>query len=308
MSILQLKSLENASIIRKFSVLFMLTSVFPLVILAVVYFVLYVKGVTHLDSYLFFRAVFVVALLEIIGFVYMRQTLMHLYKISATIEKATQAPIAKGISIKIHDDNEIVSIAKSFDALAQRLENSVSDLEESKHLLLQALDREQTLSMTDYLTGISNRRVFYELIDMEINKLRRYGHPFTVLLLDIDNLKNTNDAMGHQAGDNLLRSVGHTLKENIRVTDIAARLGGDEFSVLFTVTGVDSLEITIPRLHNKLLDTMKHNGWPVTFSIGMVTCKTPPENADVIMKRVDTLMYCVKREGKNGLKQEIIST
>jgi predicted signal transduction protein with EAL and GGDEF domain len=91
------------------------------------------------------------------------------------------------------------------------------------------IEHEKELARTDSLTGVANRRYFFELADMEINRARRYKHPFTVVWIDLDNFKTVNDHFGHSTGDALLRSVANTLQKNIRATDIVARLGGDEF-------------------------------------------------------------------------------
>ncbi|MFH1876904.1 MAG: GGDEF domain-containing protein [Candidatus Omnitrophota bacterium] len=306
MSNIELKSLENASIMRKFSVLFTLTSVLPLVILTLLYFFPYYTSNSSNIAFLS-KALFVTALFTFIGFMYMRQSLFYLNRTSQHFKSAATASVPGVVAIELRGDNEIVAMTSSFNTLAQRLEKSIDELEKSKHLLLQALDREQMLSRTDYLTGIANRRVFYELADVEISKFRRYGHPFTVVLLDVDNLKYINDSSGHQAGDSLLRSVGAVIKENIRVTDIAARVGGDEFTILLTETGTEALEIMVPRLRERLLASMNEHNWPATFSIGVATYHRAPAGVDEIMKKVDDLMYAVKREGKNAIKQEVIN-
>lgn len=168
------------------------------------------------------------------------------------------------------------------------------------------LAQEKTLASFDYLTGVTNRRVFYELAGIEIDRFRRYSHPFAALFIDIDNFKKINDTFGHQLGDALLYTVANVIKDNLRSTDIVSRIGGDEFAVLLTETNVESAKMISPRLHTLLTETMKKNGWAVTFSIGAAAFSHPPANIDELMRKLDTLMYGAKRQGKNSIKFEAI--
>ncbi|MGD9151945.1 MAG: diguanylate cyclase, partial [Desulfobacterales bacterium] len=95
-----------------------------------------------------------------------------------------------------------------------------------------SLENHRQLARTDHLTGIHNRRAFFDLANLELNKARRYQMPISVLYLDIDNFKQINDRYGHQVGDQLLRLVAKTIKDHIRSVDVTARFGGDEFGIL----------------------------------------------------------------------------
>ena len=88
--------------------------------------------------------------------------------------------------------------------------------------------RLQEESITDPLTGLLNRRGFYERLRIEKSRSDRYGHSFLLAYLDLDNLKKINDTLGHHEGDKALISLAETVKKNIRSTDFAGRLGGDE--------------------------------------------------------------------------------
>jgi diguanylate cyclase (GGDEF)-like protein len=169
-----------------------------------------------------------------------------------------------------------------------------------------ALEREKKLARTDYLTGVANRMSFFELANIEINRSRRYKHPFTIAYMDIDNFKFVNDYFGHDAGDTLLRSVAESIRNNIRESDIIARLGGDEFAILMPETGYESSQVVIPRVQKNLLDIVQKNGWPVTFSIGVVTFISPLDSIDEVIKKADDLMYLVKKSGKNTISYEVL--
>jgi diguanylate cyclase (GGDEF)-like protein len=172
--------------------------------------------------------------------------------------------------------------------------------------LRNSLLRERELARRDPLTGAFNGRAFIELAWHEINMARRYKRPMTFAYMDIDNFKDVNDRFGHATGDELLRVVTKTLRGNLRSVDAVSRLGGDEFAILLPETSHDGASATISRLRNLLADMMRDNGWPTTFSIGVASYTTPPEDVDRMIKKSDALMYEAKSAGKNTVKYEVI--
>ena len=106
--------------------------------------------------------------------------------------------------------------------------------------LRHALDREKESARTDPLTGVSNRRHFIELTAAALAFARRYRRPMTIAYLDLDNFKQINDRLGHQAGDEVLRAVARTVRNRLRATDVVGRLGGDEFAVCLPETGAEA--------------------------------------------------------------------
>jgi diguanylate cyclase (GGDEF)-like protein len=166
-------------------------------------------------------------------------------------------------------------------------------------------DEQRQLARTDALTGVANRRAFYERADLELSRMRRLPEAMTVAYVDVDDFKRINDTMGHEAGDDLLRNVADTFLHRVRTTDLVARLGGDEFALLLPATGSEAALALLSELIQTLGGEMKRQAWPVTFSIGAVTFIRPPASADDLLRRVDQLMYKVKREGKAGVKHEI---
>jgi diguanylate cyclase (GGDEF)-like protein len=110
------------------------------------------------------------------------------------------------------------------------------------------------------------------------------------------------DRFGHGTGDRVLSTVGRTLQVRARTTDIVARLGGDEFAILMPEAGADAAHALLTRIQSALMETMRQNGWPVTFSIGSVTFSAPPENVEKLIEKADALMYSVKTSGKNRIE------
>jgi diguanylate cyclase (GGDEF)-like protein len=168
------------------------------------------------------------------------------------------------------------------------------------------LQAEQRLARTDPLTGIPNRRAFVEAAAVEIERMRRTGQPITVAYLDCDDFKRVNDLLGHVEGDLLLAAVGATLRDGTRAIDVVARLGGDEFGLLLIGTDGPTAEAALDRLRDALLAATRENGWGVNFSVGAVTFLGPPRSVDDMIGRADELMYAVKRDGKGGLRHEVV--
>jgi diguanylate cyclase (GGDEF)-like protein len=168
-----------------------------------------------------------------------------------------------------------------------------------------SMEREKELSRTDYLTGAVNARLFYELAQAEIDRFQRYEHPFTLAYIDLDNFKGVNDQFGHSIGDQVLCIVVSSARKYLRKTDVLARLGGDEFALLLPETDQESARVAISNIQGKLLEEMRQNNWPVTFSIGVLTCNSAVHTTDELVKMADELMYSVKNDSKNAIKYSI---
>ena len=168
------------------------------------------------------------------------------------------------------------------------------------------MEREKRISRTDPLTGVSNARYFIEFAAIELDRARRYGHLLTIVYLDLDNFKYVNDNFGHLTGDRLLKLIADKVHGRIRAIDIVARLGGDEFVILLPEVSFDDAQVVVERMRTLLLEVMKGNDWPVTFSIGMITHRSLPESVDRLIKEADDLMYVAKRNGKNQIEKKFV--
>jgi diguanylate cyclase (GGDEF)-like protein len=158
---------------------------------------------------------------------------------------------------------------------------------------------------TDTLTGVHSSRSFYADIANEILRSSRYGHKFSLAYIDVDNFKIINDSLGHDTGDKLLIEVSRCLVSSCRSTDTVARIGGDEFVCLFPETEQNESKTAVLKAENSLKDSMKKNGWDVSFSIGVVTFEALPEDVHEAIKIADELMYSVKNGNKNGIAYEV---
>ena len=169
--------------------------------------------------------------------------------------------------------------------------------------LKRSLAKEKELSRTDFLTGTLNPRAFSEVAETEIDRAGRYGHPFSIAYIDLDDFKRVNDRYGHTTGDQLLISVVDNIRSQIRTSDAFARLGGDEFALLFPETGDEAAAIIVGKISRMLAENMSGKGWQVTASIGLVTYETPPHSYDEMLSKADDIMYQVKQAGKNSFRQ-----
>jgi len=163
----------------------------------------------------------------------------------------------------------------------------------------------QELSRADPITGAISVRYFYELAKIELSRSNRYKRPLTMAYFDLDDFQAINDRFGHSTGDEVLRTVGTSVRRQIRNVDIFARLGGDEFVLLMPETGEVEAQAVISRIRQRLLTEMQNGGWPVTFSIGVVTFVKIPKAVDDMVKMADDVILPVKMGGKNGVSYTI---
>jgi len=150
------------------------------------------------------------------------------------------------------------------------------------------------LAVRDGLTGLFNRRYFNELINVEINRLKRTPSSLSLLMLDIDNFKNYNDTQGHPAGDELLKNAAKVFKNSVRAVDIICRYGGEEFVIMLPQTDKDSAARIAERLRVQFGLYL-----PTTISIGIATLPQDAQNMEELLEKADGALYQAKKSGKN---------
>ncbi len=159
------------------------------------------------------------------------------------------------------------------------------------------------LAVLDPLTGLHNRRSGEQRLTEEITRSRRYARPLTVILLDLDNLKQCNDQFGHEAGDNMLRAFSQRLTRAIRGSDMAVRIGGDEFMAILPECRAEEVRHVISRLENLQIECAGQK-FPVTFARGWADYQ-PGESAQQLLKRADDALYADKRLGKHTAEKRV---
>lgn len=161
--------------------------------------------------------------------------------------------------------------------------------------LNKSLQKEKSRSRIDSLTGIMNRRGFYESSRQEMVRSRRYHRPLSLVFFDLNEFKQINDKYGHAVGDKILRWVGALIRKNIREGDVAARWGGDEFAVLLPETDYGGATRFVSRLNKALIKISGREVWGVKASFGIKTYAIAPPSIDEMVKAADSLMYAAKR-------------
>ncbi len=164
------------------------------------------------------------------------------------------------------------------------------------------LSRVKTLSETDELTGLLNRRAFSIVAARMFGQTVRYNRPFSVLMIDSDGLKQVNDTYGHGTGDYLLKLLAKCIQHELRTTDILARLGGDEFSVLLPETGAKSARDVAERVRRSVENAriMVRDGHVAsTVSIGIAAYPEDGCILETLFNNADIALYRAKNGGRN---------
>ncbi len=159
-------------------------------------------------------------------------------------------------------------------------------------------DELQALSLTDELTGLFNRRGLTTLLGQEIKRADRLNKGFSVIYMDLDNLKEINDEYGHKAGDSLLVELTRIIKEVFRDSDIMARIGGDEFVVVPIDGGDVDVGEMIRRLKEVFTERKRTYERPFSLSVSMGTAyynPLSPSTVDELLNEADRAMYAVKK-------------
>jgi diguanylate cyclase (GGDEF)-like protein len=206
------------------------------------------------------------------------------------------------INFYMHELGEIPTKIISFYTIISTMSILILYFYLHAYFLAQKRKELEYLANTDSLTDISNRRNFYNLSALEFELAHKYDHTFTLLLLDIDHFKKINDTYGHDCGDEVLKHLTKTIKDNVREQDIFARHGGEEFTLLlrhsdstsgYTIAEklrrlVESLEI---QTHEHIIN--------ITVSIGLVQFSKDIKEFDGLVNLADKALYEAKENGRN---------
>jgi diguanylate cyclase (GGDEF)-like protein len=151
---------------------------------------------------------------------------------------------------------------------------------------------------TDALTGLHNRRKFSELLEHEVLRARRHSRALSLVMLDVDRLKDVNDKFGHDVGDSVLKAVGEVGRQLIRQTDHFARWGGDEFMIIAPETPAEGAEQLAEKVRAALAEQMFPSVGRLSASVGL-TSLVPGDDAETLVRRADRLLLAAKEEGRN---------
>lgn len=187
-------------------------------------------------------------------------------------------------------------------ALNKDLENQVSKRTQE---LQDAKKYAEQQARTDVLTGLNNRRAFFEYAEVMDSQARRYKHTYAIAMIDIDHFKSVNDTCGHDAGDVALNAVGQLILKSLRETDIIGRIGGEEFAVILPETGTTEGAALVDRLRRTIEDAIietPKDAVRLTASIGIAALEDPNDPLERVMANADAALYRAKNTGRNKIE------
>jgi diguanylate cyclase (GGDEF)-like protein len=203
-------------------------------------------------------------------------------------------------------DNEVTGVlfvaSPRPDAYSPRNQETLSAIGQTAAIAIENA-RYYEMATVDQLTRLYLKDYFHQRIDEELNRARRYGHAFSVLMMDIDSFKLLNDTHGHLAGDRFLQRVGEVIKSSLRSHDIPCRYGGEEFAILLPETEPPEAILIAERIRRTVADIRIREGRRTvgtTISIGISSYpRSARRSATDLLRKADAALYQAKREGKD---------
>ncbi len=199
--------------------------------------------------------------------------------------------VAQGLDLGAYD---YVIKPYSYTVLAARIRAALREKEHQEKL--------EQLAATDPLTQLMNRRQFSQMVQREIQRVRRTGTPLSLMVLDIDHFKRINDTYGHDVGDEAIIALANNLREQVRAIDLIARLGGDEFIICLPETDVQQAKNVAERIRGSIehLHLTSRSGKPIEFtlSIGLAPLSGDSDFEDLYIA-ADQALYQAKHHGRN---------
>ncbi|MDY6851296.1 MAG: GGDEF domain-containing protein [Thermodesulfobacteriota bacterium] len=199
----------------------------------------------------------------------------------------------------IYETDQIIKSQGTFQNRIEKTSQELTSLQEN-------LRRSEELANIDELTKLSNRRAFNLRLAEEMNRSKRYGHPLSLIMLDLDDFKKVNDNYGHVVGDSLLEITAGSIKAMVRQSDFPARYGGEEFVVICPETDIKEACLIAERIRTKIDETrftVRGDSVKATISGGVSTISQDEKELDFI-DRADKCLYLAKKSGKNRICTE----
>ncbi|ODS31520.1 MAG: sensory response regulator with diguanylate cyclase domain protein [Candidatus Scalindua rubra] len=197
----------------------------------------------------------------------------------------------------IQDETNLTAALESNKLALKRLTSEIEVRRQVEEQLVK-------LARYDHLTGLANRMLFREVLLMAIAKIQRNEQSLAMMFLDLDNFKDINDTLGHDAGDLLLKSIAERLKSRVRGNDLVARVGGDEFAIFLD----DCKSDDAAHVAQSILDILEpmhklgDNEVVMSTSIGIAMCPDSGEDPESLYKSADIAMYYAKKMGRNNFQ------
>ncbi len=227
-----------------------------------------------------------------------------------SIDGKTRSELAVPLKIKqqvvgvlnVESDN-----VNAFDQVDQRLLTTLASQVAVALENARLYEETEQLAVTDGLTGLNNHRFFQSFFERELNRARRYNHPLSLIMVDIDHFKKVNDTLGHPVGDKVLLEVSRLLREQARDVDLVARYGGEEFMLVLPETKKSEAQLLAERIRlavekNKFGDEITKGVGKVTISLGVSGFPEDGSEKNEIIDKVDKALYRAKAGGRNQVR------
>ena len=203
--------------------------------------------------------------------------------------------------------DEVGTLMRSFGRMLQTVEQQAAEINEFASKLdaayreLESTNmRLKEFSFKDEVTGLYNRRFFSMRLDEELARYRRFNHPASVVLMDLDGFKAVNDDLGHAVGDETLRDVAQVLQKHSRGINVVSRYGGDEFAILLVETSKAGARLYAERMRQVIASFPFSHGKIITASLGVASVPDDEAStAEDLFRAADEALYAAKRAGKN---------
>ncbi len=222
-----------------------------------------------------------------LGLLLARHILRPMEKIGAGVQSLADGDLAHRLETGRQD--ELGALSAAFNAMAAELERERRALKE--------------LSVSDPLTGLCNQREFFRLLREETERSRRYRHPLSLMMIDLDKFKRINDTYGHPAGDRVLCTVAGIVRRELRQVDHVARYGGEEFAVILPETGEGEAFFIANRIRQAIaarpLPCSDVESAELTISIGLAVFPDHAGGDEELVKKADQALYAAKAAGRN---------
>ncbi len=218
-------------------------------------------------------------------------------KLEEMVSMAPSQDIQKVLNRIMHEVKGLKNVNRKF----------IKKLEEQKeeiNRLREELRRVKEEANIDPLTGLRNRRSFERTLSEFFRDFKKFGYPFSLIMLDLDNFKNINDTYGHLVGDRVLKEIGNILRNYLRAKDVPARTGGEEFTIILPGITREEALMVAERLRKVIANyTVEHEDRKIspTASFGVAEMNEDIESPEDLLKMADENLYKAKRQGKNAV-------
>ena len=217
-------------------------------------------------------------------------------------KKGKERMISWHNTILYDDKDQIIGTLSSGEDITER-KIAEEKLGDAMDALQKSNEELKRLSITDGLTELYNRRYIEYILDLEFEKARRYNSSLSCLMMDIDHFKTINDTYGHQAGDQVLKTLSSIIRSNSRKIDICGRFGGEEFIIITNQKIEDAFFYAEKMLQIVRNNIIRYNEIPIqiTISIGVAAYINEMKSPDEMVKKADDCLYQAKNTGRNRI-------